>query len=98
MYPLPQISPITQMRNRQNELLAQLQQGPILLTQHSRPAAMLIDPAQWNQLMAELEILSDSVAALEAKIELLLGQDDTISVAAFEAELEQCTGLRSSAA
>jgi len=48
---------------------------------------MLIDPAQWNQLMAELEILSDSVAALEAKIELLLGQDDTISVAAFEAEL-----------
>ncbi len=87
MYPLPQISPITQMRNRQNEILVQLQQGPILLTQHGKPAAMMIDPGQWNQLMAELEDLSDSVAALEAKIELLTGQDDTISLAAFEAEL-----------
>ena len=87
MYPLPQISPITQMRSRQNELLAQLQQGPILLTQHSRPAAMLIDPERWNQLMAELEDLSDSVVALEAKIELLTGQDETISLAEFETEL-----------
>ena len=67
MYPLPEIIPITQLRNRQNDLLAQLQHGPILLTQHSRAAAMLVDPQRWNQLMAELEDLADTVAALEAK-------------------------------
>ncbi len=87
MHPIPEIVPITQLRNRQNELLEQLQQGPILLTQHSRAAAMMVSPTQWNELMAEIENLHDTISALEAKIELLSGQDDLISLDELETEL-----------
>ncbi len=87
MYPIPKVVPITELRNRQKELLAELQDGPILLTQHSRAAAMLVDPERWNELMGEIEDLTDIVAALEAKIELLSGRDDTVSLDELEAEL-----------
>ena len=87
MHPIPEIVPITQLRNRQNDLLEQLQEGPILLTQHSRAAAMMVAPTQWNELMAEIENLYDTISALEAKIELLSGQDDLISVDELESEL-----------
>ena len=41
-----------------------------------------------DKLIAEWEILSDSIAVCEAKMELLSGQDETISWAEFEAELD----------
>lgn len=56
---VPEIVPISEMRTHQAEILEQLKQGPIVLTHHSKAAAVLVDPVQWNRLLEELEDARD---------------------------------------
>jgi prevent-host-death family protein len=74
----PEIAPISDLRVRQSEILAQVEQAPVVLTQHGRPAVVLVHPEEWKRLQETLEDLEDSVDALIAKIELLTGQDETM--------------------
>jgi prevent-host-death family protein len=59
MNSIPEIIPISDIRQRQNEILRTLASGPVVLTQHGKAAAVMIDPAQWNSFMEELEDLRD---------------------------------------
>jgi prevent-host-death family protein len=56
---VPELVPISEMRTHQAAILEQLKQGPIVLTHHSKAAAVMIDPEQWNRLMEELEDARD---------------------------------------
>jgi prevent-host-death family protein len=56
---VPDLVPISEMRTNQTEILEKLKQGPIVLTHHSKAAAVLVDPAQWNRLLDELEDIRD---------------------------------------
>lgn len=47
---LPQTAPISDMRNRQNVLLRMAENGPVVLMSRSRPAAVLLSPAQWDAI------------------------------------------------
>ena len=76
--------PASSMRREQGVIFTQLQKSPILFTHHGHAAGVLVEPAVWNRLVERLEELDDTVAALEAKIELLTGADDTVSLAEFE--------------
>jgi antitoxin Phd len=76
---VPLTIPVSDLRNEQARILEQLGDGPILLTQRGRAAAMLIAPQRWNELIDHLETLEDSVDALLAKIELLVGDDETVA-------------------
>jgi len=64
---IPEIVGISDLRLRQGEVLNKLQQGPVVLTQHSRAVAVLVSPEQWNKLVEELEDLQDILAAHEAR-------------------------------
>ena len=57
MLPMPQTEAISNFKNHSNEVLTKLQQGPVLLLQRSQPAAVLVDPAAWNQYVAEIRKL-----------------------------------------
>lgn len=72
----PTMVNISELRQRQNELLARLSDGPLLLTQYSKPAAVLVKPELWNQLIEELDELEDTVAALKAELALATGEDE----------------------
>jgi len=61
--------PISDLRERQNEILATLAREHVLLTQHGRPAAVMVSPEQWNRLMAMLEDLQDAADAADARRE-----------------------------
>jgi antitoxin Phd len=63
---LPEVIPISDLRARQNEILARLGQGPVVLTQHGRAAAVLISPETWNNLMEALEDLQDAIEGAQA--------------------------------
>ncbi len=76
--------PASSMRREQGVIFTQLAKSPILFTHHGHAAGVLVDPETWNRLLQRLEDLDDTVAALEAKIELLTGEDETISFAEFE--------------
>jgi len=57
MLPMPQTEAISNFKNHYDEVLTKLQQGPVLLLQRSQPAAVLVDPAEWNQHVAEMRKL-----------------------------------------
>ena len=87
MNQIPKTLPVSDLRFKQAELLDELPAGPVLLTRQGKAAAVLVDPDQWNALLERLELLDDSVTALQAKIELLEGGDDTLSWDSVRAEL-----------
>jgi len=54
MQTVPQIVPITEMAQKQSEVLSRLAHGPIVLAQHSRAAAVLVSVAEWDKLINQL--------------------------------------------
>jgi len=52
-------------RNTSDALTAARESGPIYITQHGRPAAVLVAYEQYEALLAQLEDLAD-LAALDA--------------------------------
>jgi len=66
MSTVPVTIPISDLRARQSDILRDLSQGPVVLTQHGRAAAVMVSPERWNRLLEELEDLRDTIAAVES--------------------------------
>lgn len=68
-HPLPKIIGVSELRLRQREILEQISDGPIVLSQRSQPLAVLVDVALWNRLLKELDILRDAQSTSEPQAE-----------------------------
>jgi len=75
MVTVPDLIPISELRQRQKDILGGLKQEPVVLTQHGVAVAVLVDPQQWNALLGMVEDLDDTVAALEVRLALATGAD-----------------------
>ena len=64
---MPNVVPVSQLRGKHKELFQQVEDGPILLAQHSRPAAVLVSVADWNARERHLELLEARLKYLEMK-------------------------------
>jgi prevent-host-death family protein len=62
-----EVIPISELRKRQAEVLAALEKGPAILTQHGKGAAVLLSLDAYNHLLEELEDLQDAMDAFEAR-------------------------------
>lgn len=62
-----EVIPISELRKRQAEVLAALEKGPAILTQHGKGAAVLLSFDAYNRLLEELEDLQDAMDAFEAR-------------------------------
>ena len=89
MNAIPELVPISELRLRQSEVLARLPVGPVLLTQHSKSAAVLVSVDQWNKIAGDLDDLEDTVTALKVKLALAQGDTDLVDWSEVEAELEK---------
>ena len=69
MAAVPEIYGVSDLRVRQNEILAKLREGPVVLTQRTRAVAVMLSPERWNELLEELDNLQDAVAALQARLD-----------------------------
>jgi len=67
MQAVPEMIPISELRQKQNQILEKLTQGPVVLTQRGRASAVLVSPNEWNLLVKELENLRDSIDVLESR-------------------------------
>ena len=54
MNTLPQIESITRFQKNHTNVLSLLDKGPVILTQHSKPAAVMIAPNEWDAIAREL--------------------------------------------
>ncbi len=84
---IPDLVPISQLRLRQNQILASLSKGPIVLTQRGVAGAVLVSPQQWNCLIRELDGLSDALAAVKIELNIAIGKEELTEWESFEAEL-----------
>lgn len=56
MYKMPPTIPISNLRNDQDEILAMMDEQPVMLTQRGKARAALVNIEQWNHLMDLLEM------------------------------------------
>ena len=54
MQVLPQTAKISDFKNDQAIVLAQMQSAPVVLMSRSTPTAVLVSPTQWNEMAREL--------------------------------------------
>lgn len=66
--PVPQIIPVSDMRNRHNEVFDKLANGPVFLTRHGTGEAVLLSMKQWESLLTSLEEHADIIDVLEAEL------------------------------
>jgi prevent-host-death family protein len=83
MQPVQQIVPISDLRMKQVTVLNLMDKAPVILSQRSKPRAVLVSVEQWDAIAYELRNLR---LLLEAKhIEAQTSPDEWVS----EAELER---------
>jgi prevent-host-death family protein len=95
MNAVPELVPISEVRKRQNEILVQLNAGPVILTQRGRVAAVMVSPKQWNQLIERLKDLEEALeetldlqAVQEIEARIAAGEEPILDWADAEAELD----------
>jgi PHD/YefM family antitoxin component YafN of YafNO toxin-antitoxin module len=64
---IPEIRPFSDLRIRQAEILEKLSEGPVVLAQRGRAAAVLVELEVWNRLIQRLEDLEDALEVIEAR-------------------------------
>lgn len=62
---------VTQLRSELASLIESLQDGPLLVLSHSKPAAMLIEPEMFDNLVERVERLEDLLDSRQAIAEYL---------------------------
>jgi PHD/YefM family antitoxin component YafN of YafNO toxin-antitoxin module len=65
--------PVSDLRNKQAEVVARLDETPILLTRGGYGAGVLIHPEKWNQLIRELARLQRVIRADRILAEMKAG-------------------------
>lgn len=68
MNAIPQIVPVSELRMKHIDVFGMLANGPVVLAQRSKPAAVLVSIEQWDTHAALLEELRDLVDVLEARL------------------------------
>jgi len=68
-----QIVPVSDFRIHQSNVLDKLTNGPVYLTQRSKPAAVLLSTTLWDQLLNQLENQEDLIDALKAELAIAQG-------------------------
>lgn len=66
--PAPQILPVSDIRNRHNEVMDKLINGPVFLTRHGTGEAVLLSMKQWESILTSLEEQADVIDVLEAEL------------------------------
>jgi prevent-host-death family protein len=80
---LPQTAPMSDMRNRQSELLHMAEHGPVLLLSRSKPAAVLLSPDLWDAIAEALAQWRRSREVAEKLVTLYGANGDEQEVDAF---------------
>ena len=71
---VPQIEPVTRLARDHTGIFKLLQNGPVILAQHSKAAAVLVDVETWNETAAALGCAGTPAAVERASARIRAGQ------------------------
>ena len=80
MNQLPQMAPVSALKNKHLGVFRMAQKAPVVLINRSRPVGVLISLEQWDALAARLDDLEAAVGALEAELALERGEESLTDV------------------
>ncbi len=66
---------VTELRSDLSSILANLEDGPLLVLSHSKPKAMLIEPELFDNLIERVELLEDLLDGRQALAEYIQNPD-----------------------
>ena len=55
MQAVPQITPLSDLRDRQQDVLSMMDNAPVILAEESKPRAVLVSVEQWNRIAREVQ-------------------------------------------
>jgi prevent-host-death family protein len=87
------ILPISDLRTKSRELLARVKEEPVVITQRSRPEAVVVGYESYNEMVARLEALEDARDALIIERALAQG-GEFVSFDEMIEDYEQAHGIR----
>lgn len=64
MLAVPNIRPISDFRNKHDDVLTDVDKGPVILAARSTPRAVLVNVDEWNEIATEMTELRQAVKAL----------------------------------
>lgn len=85
--PVPQTAPISDMRRRQDEILAMVQNAPVILMTRSQPAGVLVSVEQWDAMAVELR--NARLMAERRQILAETSEEDWFTIEEIDRELEE---------
>lgn len=78
MNTVPQIEPVTRMQRDHKELLAMTGNGPVILAQNSRAAAVLVSVEEWDRRAKRLDYLERLLLGDQGVTEVNAGNYKTV--------------------
>ncbi|MFN8467259.1 MAG: type II toxin-antitoxin system Phd/YefM family antitoxin [Caldilineaceae bacterium] len=75
---VPQIEPVTRLARDHTAIFALLRNGPVILAQHSKPTAVLVDVDTWNDAVRRLAYLERLAAGDRALQRIRSGEFATV--------------------
>jgi PHD/YefM family antitoxin component YafN of YafNO toxin-antitoxin module len=63
---IPKLVPLSELGLSQADILAALDEGPLVLTRENQAAVVLVDAGYWNQMVEELANLREALDAMDA--------------------------------
>ena len=91
--PVPYTIPISDLRFQQTDVLARVEDSPVVLTKQGRAVAVLVDPIYWNHIIEELEDLADSLTIAQSKLALAAGTEELVDWETVKQELRDRNGI-----
>ncbi len=75
MFPIPQMAPVSDLKHRHLEVFKRLRSGPVVLSNRSQPAAVLVSPERWNAIIEYIDDLECGIEALRTELAIAKGED-----------------------
>lgn len=95
MEKIQQIVPISQLRTAQDEILAMMDEAPVVLAQRSKLRAVLVSVTEWGATAVQMQTMKRRLARLEgyleAKRNLEQMKADPASTTTGKSLVRQCT-------
>lgn len=85
---MPQTEAISNFKNHCEAVLTKIRQGPVLLLQRSQAAAVLVDPAIWNQHVEETRRLRLLLLYYQRREEVRQHPESLVTDEELERQLE----------
>ena len=85
---VPQIEPITRMARDHKALVDKLANGPVVLSSHSKAAAVMVSVQTWNQMVKRLQQYDEAEVTRRNMLEADANPDAELTLDEFMADLD----------